>query len=85
MTAVRTRALENGVFTIAVNRVGEERGHVYRGGSEIVGPRMEVLATAGDTEEVKVVEVDVEKARDKKYTEFNDLLKDRRTEFYEGL
>ena len=85
MTAVRTRALENGVFTIAVNRTGEERGHVYRGGSEIVDPRMKVLATAGNKEEVKVVEVDITRARDKMYSENNDLIKDRRPEFYKKI
>ena len=85
MTAMRARALENGVYAIAVNRVGEERGHTFLGGSEIIGPRMEVLAQVNDKEEVKVVEVDLEKARDKKYTEFNDLLKDRRPEFYKEI
>jgi predicted amidohydrolase len=85
MTVMRTRALENGVYAIAVNRVGEERDHTFQGGSEIIGPRMEILAQAEDKEEVKVVEVDLEKARDKKYTEFNDLLKDRRPEFYKEI
>jgi len=86
MTVMLARALENGVYTIAVNRVGEERGHTFQGGSEIIGPRMEVLAFGShDMEEVKVVEVDIEKARNKKYTEFNDLLKDRKPEFYREL
>jgi len=85
MTVMRARALENGVYTIAVNRVGEERDHTFRGGSEIIGPRMEVLAKAGDKEEVKVIEIDLERARDKMYTKTNDLLKDRRTEFYKEI
>jgi len=85
MTVMKARALENGIFAIAVNRVGEERSHSFLGGSEIISPRMEVLAKAGDGEEVKVVEVDLEQAKDKKYTDFNDLLKDRRTEFYKEL
>lgn len=85
MTVMRARALENGVYAIAVNRTGEERGHTFQGGSEIIGPRMEALAQAGDKEEVKVIEVDIKKARDKKYTEFNDLLKDRRPEFYQEI
>jgi predicted amidohydrolase len=85
MTVMRARALENGVYAIAVNRIGEERGHVFQGGSEIIGPRMETLVKAEDKEEVEVVEVDLEKARDKKYTELNDLLKDRRIEFYKEI
>ena len=82
MTVMKSRALENGVYVIAANRVGNERGHVFLGGSEIIGPRMEVLASGSDNEEVKIVQVDLEKARDKKYTTFNDLLNDRKTEFY---
>lgn len=86
MTMMRARALENGVYVIAVNRVGEERGHTFRGGSEIIGPRMEVFVSGTpDREEVKVCEANLEKARDKMYTEFNDLLKDRRTEFYKEI
>lgn len=86
MAVMRARALENGVYVIAVNRVGEERGHTFQGGSEIIGPRMEALAFgSSDKEEVKVVEVDLEKARDKMYTEFNDLLGDRRPEFYKEI
>jgi predicted amidohydrolase len=85
MTVMRSRALENGVFIIAVNRVGEERGQNFFGGSEIIGPRMEILAKARDKEEVRVVEIDLKDARNKKYTKLNDLLKDRRPEFYEEL
>lgn len=86
MTVMRARALENGVYAIAVNRVGKERGHTFQGGSEIIDPRMEILAFGShDVEEVKVMEIDLEKAKDKKYTKFNDLLKDRRTEFYKDI
>jgi len=86
MTVMRARALENGIYAIAVNRVGEERGHKFQGGSEIIDPRMEILAFGSpDMEEVKVIEVDVEKARDKMYTKTNDLLKDRRIEFYKEI
>lgn len=83
MTAMRTRALENGVYTICVNRVGEEKGLEFTGGSEIAGPRMEVLASGEqNVEDVKIVEMDMEKARDKTYNEYNNLIKDRRVQFY---
>lgn len=86
MTVMKARALENGVYAVAVNRVGTERGHTFQGGSEIISPRMEVLASGGaDKEEVKVVDVSLKNARNKKYTKFNDLLKDRRTKFYKEL
>lgn len=85
--AMVTRCLENGVFAITANRTGtEKRGDkslTYSGMSQITGPRGEILAQAGTDEEVvKVVEIDALKARDKKVTERNDLLADRRPELY---
>ncbi|MBI2548980.1 acyltransferase [Candidatus Woesearchaeota archaeon] len=85
MTVMKARALENGVYVIAVNRVGKERGHCFQGGSEVIGPRMEVLASSTDHEELKIVDIDLEKARDKKYTPLNDLLNDRRTGYYKKI
>lgn len=53
------RAYENHVNYFAVNRVGEERGTVFPGGSLAVGPRGELLAEAGDSPERIVVEFDM--------------------------
>jgi len=88
--AMITRCLENGVFAITANRIGtESRGDkslTYSGMSQITGPRGEVLAQASaDEEVVGVVEIDPLKARDKKVTERNDLLADRRPELYGDL
>ncbi len=88
--AMLARSYENRVFTITANRIGhEKRGDdrfKYTGMSQIVSPRMEVLASAGPEEVVcKRAEVDVSEARDKSITEFNDALRDRRTEFYDIL
>jgi predicted amidohydrolase len=44
----RMRALDNHVFYLAVNRVGEERGVVFPGGSAAADPRGELLARLGD-------------------------------------
>ena len=55
----QTRAYENHVNYFAVNRVGEERGTVFPGGSLAVGPRGELLAEGGDGPERVVVEFDM--------------------------
>jgi predicted amidohydrolase len=62
----RARALENQCVVVAVNTAGTHAGHQMGGHSQVVGPFGEVLAEAGDGEEVLVVDVDladVEKAR----------------------
>ncbi|MEI8091958.1 MAG: hypothetical protein WCG98_07295 [bacterium] len=44
---------------------------------------METLAQGEEnTEDIQVVDIDISKARNKVYNEFNDLLKDRRTSYY---
>ncbi|MDR0576516.1 MAG: carbon-nitrogen hydrolase family protein [Candidatus Accumulibacter sp.] len=57
--ASRARALENGSYVIACNRCGVEKGETqFAGASRIIGPRGNVLASAGDGEDVIVAEVD---------------------------
>jgi len=57
-TLVRARAIENQAYVVAVNRVGDGGGTAYAGGSVVVGPFGEVLATGGTGEEILVAEVD---------------------------
>lgn len=81
------RALENGVFTATANRVGEEaRSDTtlrYTGRSQIVSPKGEILVRLSPEQpEAAVVEIDVNQARDKRITSRNDVLADRRPEFY---
>ncbi|MBE9545902.1 MAG: acyltransferase [Proteobacteria bacterium] len=85
--AMITRCLENHVFAITANRTGtEKRGGEslhYTGKSQITGLGADLLYRAGgDTEEVGVVDIDVEMARDKKLNDYNNLFRDRRPEFY---
>ncbi|MBN1480827.1 acyltransferase [candidate division KSB1 bacterium] len=85
--AMVTRCLENNVYAITANRIGsEERGdeHIaFTGCSQIVGPRGKVLTTATAREEcVRIVDVDVTAARDKNLNSQNNLLADRRPNFY---
>lgn len=79
---MQARAIENGVFSITVNRVGAERGTTFRGGSEIVDNRGNVQKKAGDEEEIFVIEIDAKKSRIKQWNEYNDLFKDRRIDLY---
>ncbi|NJE30418.1 acyltransferase [Thermococcus sp. 18S1] len=81
--AMPIRALENRVYTITANRIGEEFGLRFIGKSTIASPKAEVLAMGSeDEEEVAVVEIDLGMARNKKLNEMNDVFRDRRPEHY---
>lgn len=86
--AMVTRSLENRVFSITANRIGEEcRGGkqplTFIGKSEVVSPKGNILSRATiDQEELNVVDIDVNEARNKIVTPYNDLLKDRRPHLY---
>lgn len=88
--AMLARSFENHIYTVTANRVGEEKRGNYRlkytGRSQIVSPKMEVLASASEDQvECKAVEIDINLARNKKVTELNDIFKDRRPNFYRLL
>ncbi len=88
--AAVTRAIENRVFVILANRVGEERqGETclrFTGQSRVVDPKGRILIESDDTaEEMRVVEIDPALARDKMITPRNHVLEDRRPEMYAGL
>ena len=86
-----TRCLENHVYAVTANRTGiEDRGNGkilhFTGCSQITGPDGAVLYRGKeDTEEVMAIEIDIEKARDKRLNPFNDLFSDRRPELYRKL
>ena len=62
---IPTRAMENTIYFMAVNRVGEESGFRFIGSSSIADPSGKILARAGEGEEVIIAEVDPQKARKK--------------------
>lgn len=85
--AMVTRCLENRVFAATADRVGvEDRGGfrlTYIGKSEIVSPRGEILVRLSDNrEEIAFVDIDLTLARSKRINAYNDLLADRKTEYY---
>ncbi len=84
--AMITRALENHVFIVTANRIGTERRngieHTFIGKSQIVSPKGDVLVNADSETCVKIANIDSQEALDKKITQRNDLLKDRRVDLY---
>jgi len=85
---VPTRAIENHVFCVAVNRVGIERGTKFPGGSKIVHWFGKTLAEGKlDGEDILYAEVEPAEARQKRYVivpgeHEADFINDRRPEFY---
>jgi predicted amidohydrolase len=88
---VVTRAMENVVYAIAANRVGEERGFRFIGRSSIVDTRGRVLAFASpDCEEILYADIDPALARVKRLIRVPglheiDRIADRRPAFYAPL
>jgi predicted amidohydrolase len=86
--AMVTRCLENRVFAITANRVGrEQRGEKsalqFIGMSEIVGPNGKILCRSSQkNEELRLCEIDIAEARNKRINSYNDLLKDRQPQWY---
>ena len=88
---IPTRAMENTVYVMAVNRVGEESGFRFIGASSIVDPKGHRLAHAGpDSEETLFADIDPGLARKKRLVrvpgrhEINRIA-DRRPAFYTEL
>ncbi len=85
--AMVTRCTENMVFSVTANRTGTERrpfGNIrFTGRSRIAAPEGEVVHTAEEEgEEVFVAELDINRARDKRITPRNHVLRDRRPDLY---
>jgi len=86
--AMITRCLENGIFIATADRVGSEEripGHPlkFMGQSQVVDPFGEVLYRASlEKEEVQVVEIDIELARNKCLNPNNHIFQDRREDLY---
>jgi predicted amidohydrolase len=59
-TLLRARAIENQVYVIGVNRVGEEpTGLVYSGDSAVIGYYGETVKDMGDEQGVAIAEIDI--------------------------
>jgi len=89
--AMRTRSIENSVFSLTANRIGTEfRGGKnplrFTGNSQILDSEGNTIAGMGDEGPgVVIVDIDPREARDKRITARNDRMKDRRPDFYRPL
>jgi predicted amidohydrolase len=88
--AMRTRSIENRVFTVTANRVGKDtcgtESFKFTGSSQITGTDGRILASAGAARPcAKSVNVDLTLADDKSPTPENHLFHDRRPDLYDNL
>jgi predicted amidohydrolase len=82
-----TRCLENHVYAITANRFGpDRRPHDqlrFTGRSQIVAPGGELVHRApAQREELYICDLDIRRSGQKKITPLNDVISDRRPEFY---
>ncbi len=86
----RGHAVSNGVFVVAVNRVGKEKdesgvlgGIEFWGNSFVFGPQGEEIVRAGRDEKIIETEIDLKKA--KEIRKIWPFFRDRRIELYECI
>ncbi|MHA1368691.1 MAG: nitrilase-related carbon-nitrogen hydrolase [Promethearchaeota archaeon] len=81
---MRAHASMNGIFVVAVNRVGKENNLTFWGGSFVADPFGEIIEKASSTDECIInVEIDLEKVFESQ--DGWGLLKNRRPESYHAL
>jgi len=85
--AMITRSIENKVFTITANRIGQEqlgKDHLrFTGRSQMTSPNGEILYRGPkNTETVHITTIDPEQAQNKRISARNELFDDRRPEHY---
>lgn len=84
--AVPVYAKTNSYYVITSNRTGVERDLHFTGESLIAAPDGRLLAQSdSDSEEIRIVDLNLSDARDKMITPKNDLIADRKPEMYGGL
>jgi N-carbamoylputrescine amidase len=83
-TIQRAHAIANGVYVVAVNRVGREGQLTFWGQSFVADPFGRIVAKASsDREETLVVELDLKRIEETRQNW--PFLRDRRIDSYEGL
>jgi predicted amidohydrolase len=78
------RAVENGVYFLAANRYGLERGVQFSGGSAVINPDGSLQGVVDSGDGIAWGEVDITRARNKRWRGESpeDLLADRRPDAY---
>lgn len=85
--AMLTRCIENRIFAVTANRIGnEKRGDddfTFTGASQITSIDGRILSSAPtDKTHVSIIEIDETLANNKSINEYNDVITDRRKDFY---
>lgn len=75
-----SRAIENQCYVVACNRVGQDPNNTFAGHSLVIDPWGEIIAEAGDSEELLSADVNLELV--KEIRKQIPVFTDRRTEFY---
>ncbi|MEW6571161.1 MAG: nitrilase-related carbon-nitrogen hydrolase [Nitrospirota bacterium] len=90
--AMPVRCLENRVFSITANRIGEECRKEdnnplrFIGQSLIASPEGEVIVKASENkEELRIVDIDPNTSRNKNLNALNNIFEDRRVDMYRKL
>lgn len=79
-TLLRARAIENQMFVVACNRVGQTPTDDFPGHSAIVDPWGKALIEGGEEEDLLTAEIDLEEVR--KFREKIPIFEDRRPDLY---
>lgn len=82
-TIQRSHAIANGCFVASVNRVGKEAGSTFWGGSFVAGPFGQIIAEAGNKEEIVIAEVDLSAIEKQRQTW--PFFRDRRIDLYKPI
>lgn len=80
-----TRAFENGVYVLEADRIGQERGVEFNGGSCLIAPDGQILCNAGGDAGIVYGEIDLDLARQKDFGGVGNKLTERRPELYRDL
>ncbi len=80
---LKARAIENMVYIVACNRVGNSKDTLFGGASMVIDPWGEILYEGGEGEEGYFIEVDPEKVQP--IRDHLQVFRMRRPELYSGL
>lgn len=79
-TLLQARAIENQVFIIACNRSGSDPNNQFAGHSMVIDPWGEILAEGGETDEIVIADIDLDRVEQTRKT--IPVFQDRRPHYY---
>jgi predicted amidohydrolase len=73
----------NSIFVVSADTCGYQRGIFFHGNSQVAGPLGTIVRGKIDGEEIVMAEINIIDARKTQWTEYNDIIMDRRTDVYD--